>query len=172
MASDASKDVKKDDSKKEEKKGLKKEEEIFEEPELSEEDQKLKDDLEELVKKLETTKGSQSLVDLKTLIREATSSMSQVPKPLKFLMGMFDDIKGIYDRAKGQFRLQMADLMSVLSMTNSDGKREVLTYRLESADQGLSFEEWGHEYVRHIVLDVGTLYQELSIKDDFDATKP
>jgi len=172
MASDASKDVKKDDSKKEEKKGLKKEEEVFEEPELSEEDQKLKDDLEELVKKLETKKGVQSLVDLKKLIREATSSMSQVPKPLKFLMGMFDDIKGIYDRAKGNFRQQMADLLSVLSMTNSEGKREVLTYRLESKDQGLSFEEWGHEYVRHIVLDVGTLYQEITTEENHDPKDP
>ena len=54
---------------------------------------------------METKKGAESLVDLKKLIREATSSMSQVPKPLKFLMGMFDDIKGIYDRAKGQFRV-------------------------------------------------------------------
>merc|ERR1719461_1794097 len=90
---DGAKDKKKDvqNDKAEQKK---KEEEIFEEPELSEEDQKLKDDLEELVKKLETKKGAESLVDLKKLIREATSSMSQVPKPLKFLMGMFDDIKG------------------------------------------------------------------------------
>jgi len=168
---DGAKDKKKDvqNDKAEQKK---KEEEIFEEPELSEEDQKLKDDLEELVKKLETKKGAESLVDLKKLIREATSSMSQVPKPLKFLMGMFDDIKGTYDRAKGQFRHQMADLLSVLSMTNSEGKREVLTYRFESEDQGLTFEEWGHEYVRHIVLDLGSLYQEITTQEDFDANDP
>merc|ERR1719461_1460904 len=121
---DGAKDKKKDvqNDKAEQKK---KEEEIFEEPELSEEDQKLKDDLEELVKKLETKKGAQSLVDLKKLIREATSSMSQVPKPLKFLMGMYEDIKGTYERSKGAYRKKLADLMSVLSMVNGEeGKQE------------------------------------------------
>ena len=80
----------------------KKEEEslIPEEEDLSEEDQQLKDQLEMLVDRLKEKKKDLYEPTLKTMIsiiRSATSSMTSVPKPLKFLRPHFDTLKGIYE---------------------------------------------------------------------------
>ena len=79
-------------------------------PFKTEEDRQLKERLETLVKDLgkpNVEKATESLGKLKTLIREATSSMSQVPKPLKFLMPSYDDIKELYERSTGSFKVSM-----------------------------------------------------------------
>jgi 26S proteasome regulatory subunit N1 len=51
----------------------------------------------------------------------------------------------------------MADMLLVLSMTYLDeDRRDTLKYRLVSPliDLGL----WGHEYMRHLVLEIGEEY--------------
>lgn len=58
------------------------------EEELNEEDQKLKDDLDMLVERLlesDKTLYKQTLNTIKDTIKTSTSSMTAVPKPLKFL---------------------------------------------------------------------------------------
>jgi 26S proteasome regulatory subunit N1 len=66
-------------------------------PPLSEEDQKLKDELEFLVDKAinETDIGLQrnALEHLAKEIKTSTSSMTSVPKPLKFLRPHYDKLK-------------------------------------------------------------------------------
>ncbi|ORY78183.1 26S proteasome regulatory subunit rpn1 [Protomyces lactucae-debilis] len=135
-------------------KGKKKEKE---EVELSEEDAALKADLEMLVERLKEDQVDlhQAAIDqLGTHIRTSTSSMTAVPKPLKFLRPHYQDLQAAYDRwPQNSLKQSLGDVLSVLAMTYPDGKRACLRYRLACPldDPG----SWGHEYVRHLATEIG-----------------
>lgn len=137
------------------------------EEELSEEDQQLKGELEMLVERLLSTQSElykPALNHLKTFIRESTSSMTAVPKPLKFLRPFYPQLIQL-DQSWSDDELlkQLYDILSVLGMTYSeeDGEeyvRECLKYRLKSSIDD-SMTEWGHEYLRHLSLEIGEQYE-------------
>jgi 26S proteasome regulatory subunit N1 len=53
----------------------------------------------------------------------------------------------------------MADMLSVIGMTYSDeDRRDTLKYRLLSPSKDLG--SWGHEYMRHLALEIGEEYQK------------
>ena len=108
-----------------EKKEKKKEED---EPDaMSEEDQELKDRLETCVSTVLNSLNEASVtlpIRLNALdvivneLRSATSSMTSVPKPLKFLRPFFDDLKGLHGAMDDLFfRARLADVLAVLAMT-------------------------------------------------------
>lgn len=69
--------------------------------ELSEEDQKLKDDLDMLVERLLEDNESlykTTLDAIKESIKTSTSSMTAVPKPLKFLRPHYEILTKTFDR--------------------------------------------------------------------------
>jgi 26S proteasome regulatory subunit N1 len=71
-----------------------------EEEELSEEDQKLKDELDMLVERLlepDTDLYKPALQNIKTFIKTSTSSMTAVPKPLKFLRPHYAGLEKAYE---------------------------------------------------------------------------
>nr|XP_019047227.1 26S proteasome regulatory subunit N1 [Kwoniella bestiolae CBS 10118]OCF26157.1 26S proteasome regulatory subunit N1 [Kwoniella bestiolae CBS 10118] len=131
---------------------------------MSEEDLQLKAELEMLVQRLkepDTNLYLPALESLRTLIRTSTSSMTSVPKPLKFLRPFYEEMGKIrdgWDEGLKEQRSLLASILSVLAMTYSDtGKRETLFYRLLSGTTeapGL----WGHEYVRHLAAELGEEY--------------
>ncbi|KUF97766.1 hypothetical protein AM588_10011473 [Phytophthora nicotianae] len=133
------------------------------EEELSEEDRKLKEDLETAVARV---CGPQEEIGVKQLalellrreIRTATSSMTSVPKPLKFLRPSYDDLKTAYATFQaGETKKLMADVLAVLAMTMAkEGSRESLKFKLlgNSTDLG----SWGHEFVRSLAGEVGEEY--------------
>lgn len=102
---------------------------------LSEEDKELKERLETCVSTVLNEKKEANvtipirLTALDVIVNElrtATSSMTSVPKPLKFLRPHFASIKNLYktmDKATDlandtlEFRARMADVLSVLAMT-------------------------------------------------------
>ncbi|KAI9752325.1 MAG: proteasome regulatory particle base subunit [Chaenotheca gracillima] len=140
----------------------KKEEETKEE-ELNEEDQQLKSELEMLVERIlepDTSLYKSALENIKNFIKTSTSSMTAVPKPLKFLRPHYDSLTARYDEwPAGEDKDSLADVLSVLGMTYSDEERlDSLKYRLlaPSSDVGA----WGHEYVRHLALELGQEYQK------------
>jgi 26S proteasome regulatory subunit N1 len=70
------------------------------EEELSEEDQKLKDELDMLVERLlepDTTLYKPALEQIKDFIKTSTSSMTAVPKPLKFLRPHYENLVKEYE---------------------------------------------------------------------------
>ncbi|GEQ72037.1 hypothetical protein JCM33374_g5723 [Metschnikowia sp. JCM 33374] len=147
------------------------------EEELSEEDQRLKDDLELLVERLgEPSQPESVYIDLlntmKDHIRDSTTSMTAVPKPLKFLRPHFPLMNEVYekwantkDTVSPKLVLSLADVLSVLAMTNSDtGKQDSLKFRLIAGEETVA--DWGHEYMRHLALEIGESYQEKSGVDD------
>lgn len=148
---------------------------VLQEEELSEEDQQLKDSLELLVERLNEPSQLEKeydlcLLTLKTHIKDSTTSMTAVPKPLKFLRPSFPALKDLYNKWVEIYKdsdivAQLADVLSVLAMTYSDdGKRDSLRYRLLAPASTLT--EWGHEYIRHLALEIGEAYQEFLGQDD------
>ncbi|CDK26628.1 unnamed protein product [Kuraishia capsulata CBS 1993] len=140
-----------------------------EEEELSEEDAQLKSELEMLVERLSEPKESlyqPSLNELKRFIKESTSSMTAVPKPLKFLRPHYPQLTKLHSAWTDlQLKSSLADVLSVLGMTYSSDdpsglyKRECLKYRmLSNVDEGIA--GWGHEYLRHLALEIGEEYDE------------
>ncbi|KAI5288281.1 proteasome regulatory particle base subunit [Ascosphaera acerosa] len=101
-----------------------------------------------------------SIDAINNFIKTATSSMTAVPKPLKFLRPHFDELAAIYDTwPAGSDKDALADMLSVLGMTTSnEDKRETLHYRL-LAPKGEDLGSWGHEYIRHLALEIGLEYQ-------------
>ncbi|WVN89474.1 uncharacterized protein L203_104698 [Cryptococcus depauperatus CBS 7841] len=131
---------------------------------MSEEDLQLKVELEMLVQRLrehDTGLYKPALESLRTIIRTSTSSMTSVPKPLKFLRPFYEEMgrirEGWNDNLQEQKSL-LASILSVLAMTYSDtGRRETLYFRIISGSTeapGL----WGHEYVRHLAAELGEEY--------------
>lgn len=146
------------------------------EEELSEEDQHLKDELELLVERLKEADQSLDLYEkylstLKDFIKDSTTSMTAVPKPLKFLRPHYPSLAELYDTWVEKYQgkplvVKLADVLSVLAMTYSDdGKKDSLKYRLLAFEESIT--DWGHEYMRHLALEIGEAYQEsLGSEDD------
>jgi 26S proteasome regulatory subunit N1 len=132
---------------------------------LSEEDRDLKERLETCVATLMDKDDPKVTVELRltalqvlvTELRTATSSMTSVPKPLKFLRPHYPSLKAYYygtlrknkhKEEKGaasasaasaltddqlKLRARLADVLAVLAMTMATSDRESLAYKLESA---------------------------------------
>ena len=85
--------------------------------------------------------------------------MTAVPKPLKFLRPHYDDLCKRYEQwPAGKEKDSLADILSVLGMTQGDEEKlDTLKYRLAAPSQDLG--SWGHEYVRHLSLEIGQDYQ-------------
>ncbi|XP_006811883.1 26S proteasome non-ATPase regulatory subunit 2-like [Saccoglossus kowalevskii] len=165
MADTKKENVKNDSEKKEEKKDKKNDEE--KEPELTEEDRQLQEELNLMVERLTESNEKlykAALEQLRTQIRASTSSMTSVPKPLKFLRPHFGTLKEVYEKIKdGENKRFCADIVSVLAMTLSE-TRECLKYRLVGSKESL--ESWGHEYVRHLAGEIGQAWQETDEKTE------
>src|SRR5699024_8007826 len=69
--------------------------------ELSEEDKALQEELELYVHRLEESDASlyvPALEALRTQIKSSTTSMTSVPKPLKFLRPHYETLKSLYEK--------------------------------------------------------------------------
>lgn len=134
------------------------------EEELSEEDEKLKNDLDLLVEVLNEQNSNelyQSTLDkLKESIVSSTSSMTAVPKPLKFLHPHYSQLINTYESwTDEELKSKFADILSVLAMTHSeDTNHDALKFRLFSKVE--DYTSWGHEYIRHLALEIGEVAAE------------
>ncbi|KAI4602925.1 proteasome regulatory particle base subunit [Pestalotiopsis sp. 9143b] len=137
--------------------------------ELSEEDQQLKNELDMLVERLSESDASlykPALEAMKTSIKTSTSSMTAVPKPLKFLRPHYEALVKLYEQwPEGDDKSSLADVLSVIGMTFSDEDRQdTLKYRLLSPSQDIA--SWGHEYTRHLALEIGEVYGKRVAADE------
>lgn len=142
----------------------------------SDEDEQLQAELTMLVERLQEEKTDLYLPALETmaqLIRASTTSMTSVPKPLKFMRPHYDSMKEIHKKMQTSNQdkavLKMcAEIISVLAMTMGTGK-DCLVYRLLCDEKvKSSIGDWGHEYVRHLSGEISTNWPEAS--DTFKAT--
>lgn len=143
-----------------------------EKTELSEEDKLLQEELGNLVERLQdanTRLHYPALESLQNQIRASTTSMTSVPKPLKFMRPHYDTMKAIYESISDPKAKELcSDIISVLAMTMGEG-RECLKYRLFGSAQSIS--EWGHEYVRHLSGELAGEWDELTGENKEDVSK-
>ncbi|CRK28350.1 hypothetical protein BN1708_015208 [Verticillium longisporum] len=137
--------------------------------ELSEEDQQLKNELDMLVERLTESDASlykPALEAMKTSIKTSTSSMTAVPKPLKFLRPHYETLTKLQeDWPEGDDKTSLADVLSVIGMTFSDDERQdTLKYRLLAPSSDII--SWGHEYSRHLALEIGEVYGKRIVADE------
>ncbi|KAG6545593.1 hypothetical protein Mapa_012947 [Marchantia paleacea] len=130
---------------------------------LSEEDAALKEQLELYVERVNDSNPAiqkMALESMRQEIRTATSSMTSVPKPLKFLRPHYKTLKGYYETMETpELKMFLADIISVLALTMSEeNERESLHYRLLGSVGDIG--SWGHEYVRNLAGEIGLEFQQ------------
>ena len=174
---------------------------------MSEEDKDLKERLETCVATVINVSNAaditvplrrKALDMIATELRSATSSMTSVPKPLKFLRPFYQDIKKLHalivipsslDISHNDIlllRAKLADVLSVLAMTmGKPQERESLKFKLSGmADYKILLEDrqlkedveepsaylgsWGHEFVRSLAGEIGQEYNARVLKGDVD----
>ena len=111
---------------------------------------------------------------LKHEITTSTSSMTSIPRPLKFARTHFQEIKDFYekmepkDEKEKNYKLMLSDLLSViLTVVNEkEGDKEltILSYVLTGTKQDLT--TWGQEYIRSLCSDIGQEYNKRLDKDE------
>lgn len=137
--------------------------------ELSEEDTALKEGLELAVTRLQepdTSLHKQALDHLVKEIRTATSSMTSVPKPLKFLLPHYATLKAVYESwpITHDMKKLCADMMSVLAMTMSERSTfECLKFKLQGSRVDIG--SWGHEYVRCLSGQISEEYNKRQLEE-------
>ncbi|ERN05723.1 hypothetical protein AMTR_s00006p00242820 [Amborella trichopoda] len=135
---------------------------------LSDEDLALKQQLELYVERVQDSDpGVQKLAleSMRQEIRTSTSSMTSVPKPLKFLRPHYGTLKAYYEAmADTDLKKYLADILSVLALTMSaEGERESLKYRLLGSEGDIG--SWGHEYVRNLAGEISQEYTKRQIDE-------
>ena len=128
---------------------------------LSDEDLALKQQLELYVERVQDPDQGLQKVALESMrqeIRTSTSSMTSVPKPLKFLRPHYGTLKTYYETmVESDLKKYLADILSVLALTMSaEGERESLKYRLLGSEGDIG--SWGHEYVRNLAGEIAQEY--------------
>lgn len=127
--------------------------------EVSEEDKALQEKLELCVERLSDKDAGlrQTALDMiKAEVAGATSSMTAVPKPLKFLTPLYKKLTEIYEAYKGTdgFKQKLADVCSVVAMVAApEETSDMLDYCLKGTLKDLI--SWGHEYLRALSGQIG-----------------
>eukprot|EP01116_Phalansterium_solitarium_P011429 TRINITY_DN270_c1_g1_i2.p1 TRINITY_DN270_c1_g1~~TRINITY_DN270_c1_g1_i2.p1 ORF type:complete len:389 (-),score=99.43 TRINITY_DN270_c1_g1_i2:58-1176(-) len=138
------------------------------EDELPEEDLAQKKELELCVERVEDPDPGVQKLALGLMISQiktATSSMTSIPKPLKFLGPHFGKLKEVYEKMPaGENKPMLSDVLSILAMTNAKPElRECLKFKLSGTKESLS--TWGHEYVRHLAGEIASEYDARQEQD-------
>jgi|Transcript_83238 26S proteasome regulatory subunit N1 len=131
--------------------------------ELSEEDKKKKEELEMLVERAQDSNqdiARTALEKILTELKTSTSSMTSVPKPLKFMRAHYPVLTEHYKKlADSDLKRFFADVLSILATTmQKEGSKQVLKYRLEGTKDGMT--SWGHEYIRNLSGEIAEEYKE------------
>lgn len=130
---------------------------------LSEEDLELKKNIElmcERVKDPDAAVVKMALDHITKEIHNTTSSMTAVPKPLKFLRPHLDGLIDTFGAMPpGPNKQLLADVLSLLTSTvaGKEGEREGLKFKLQGNTSDL--ETWGHEYMRHLAGEIAEEYK-------------
>ncbi|XP_004298171.1 PREDICTED: 26S proteasome non-ATPase regulatory subunit 2 1A-like [Fragaria vesca subsp. vesca] len=135
---------------------------------LSAEDLALKEKLELYVKRVQDPDPGIQMIALEGMrheIRSSTSSMTAVPKPLKYLRPHYTALKSYYElMGASDVKINLADILSVLALTMSaEGEPESLKYRLLAGSDG-DIGSWGHEYVRNLAAEITLEYADNELR--------
>ncbi|CCW67475.1 unnamed protein product [Phytomonas sp. Hart1] len=139
---------------------------------LSEEDERIKEQVEFLVSRsADRDLGIAKIAinQLADLLRTSSSgSVASVPKPLKYVRTLFPELEQILKDVTQDFALQrrLHDVLSFVSMTieHDKGTRPSLAHKLKGTLDDLA--EWGHEYLRFLAGEIAAEWEELIRKHE------
>ena len=123
----------------------------------------MKDKLELCVERLsdkESGLRTNAIEMIKSEVAGATSSMSSVPKPLKFLTPLYEKLVETYNNytTDDRFKRQLSNLCSVIGMVAAkEDSTDMLDYCLKGELNDLH--QWGHEYLRTLSGQIGKSYE-------------
>jgi 26S proteasome regulatory subunit N1 len=143
---------------------------------LSDEDRALKEKLDLLVERACDPNPGLAKLALETIrveIRSATSSMTSVPKPLKFLRSHYPALKQHLEKLpdSSENAKFLADVLSVLAMTLGDEDiRESLHFKLRGTPEAPHL--WGHEFVRHLAGEIAREYDFITVPESLTPAAP
>ena len=130
--------------------------------ELSDEDKEYKKNIDQMIDGLllpdaDLRMNSYNL--LKTEITTSTSSMTSIPKPLKFARVHYDKLKTYYSTLPEKdkdFKNKLSDLLAVLVMVVTDTEETSLSWILKGERKNIT--EWGQEFIKALSADISTEY--------------
>lgn len=107
-----------------------------------------------------------SLNHLRMLIRTSTTSMTSVPKPLKYLRNFYPNLRNTYARLKREeAKIRFAEILSVLALAGATPEsRDCLDFCIKGAVDNPG--EWGHEYVRQLEAQIVDEWTHAPIKEE------
>jgi len=95
---------------------------------------------------------------IKSQVVNSTSSMTSIPKPLKFLRLHYDSLKEFYNinyanASTSEFKNNLSDLLAVLVMVVSNTTDTVLSWVLKGNRKNLC--DWGVEFIKSLSGNIG-----------------
>lgn len=107
-----------------------------------------------------------SLNHLRMLIRTSTTSMTAVPKPLKYLKNFYQSLRSAYEGLKREeTKIRFAEILSVLALAGATpGSKDCLDFCIKGAVDNPG--EWGHEYVRQLEVEIVDEWTNAPIKEE------
>jgi len=107
-----------------------------------------------------------SLSHLRMLIRTSTTSMTSVPKPLKYLRNFYPSLKKAYDGLmREDVKVPFAEILSVLALAGASAtSRDCLEFCVKGSVDNPG--EWGHEYVRKLETEIVDEWTNAPIKEE------
>jgi 26S proteasome regulatory subunit N1 len=96
-----------------------------------------------------------ALQQINNEIKGATKTMTSVPKPLKFLSPLYENMLKAYETQTGDLKERYAETLSVVGMVagEDDESHDALKYCLLGTRRSLV--SWGHEYLRCLAGQIG-----------------
>jgi 26S proteasome regulatory subunit N1 len=85
---------------------------------------------------------------IKKEITTSTSSMTSIPKPLKFLIPHYNTIREFYTKLESTNKLKIliADLLAILTLVTPNVKETSLSYVLAGTKNDIT--SWGQEFIK------------------------
>lgn len=104
---------------------------------------------------------------IRTELSTSTSSMTSIPRPLKFLRLHYDELKEYVAKLNGQqdqdFKHSLIDLLAVLVMVAPNATENSLSFVLAGSKQNLT--QWGLEFIRNLSGDISNEFVSLLDQD-------
>ncbi|KRW98942.1 Armadillo-type fold [Pseudocohnilembus persalinus] len=129
----------------------------------TQEDLELKENIEKNIEMIlgnDQEKAKTGLETLTNIVSSATSTMTSIPKPFKFLKDHYTSLVTKYESTQpSYYKKLLADFLSVLSMTMAEpGQQKSLQFL--KAGTMKDYKKWGFEYLQSLVRDICEEYDK------------
>jgi len=131
--------------------------------ELSEEDQRIKEEVTLLVARMKDTDAGLATTAAKAmgeLLRTATGTVASIPKPLKYVRPFYEDLLAHANSVEKLPHAKLLfDVLALIAMT-MELKTPYMSLLLKQKGTTTEIAKWGHEFLKHLAGDVAGVWAE------------